>query len=137
MSEIELWRVVPSMPELLASSMGRIMIAPYIHDDGPVTRQYGGWPTTGQWDGDRYIYARRGYKTQKVARLVCEAFNGMPPFDGAVCMHLDENSRNNRPTNLAWGTQKENLNAAGFIEYCKGRTGENSPRAKWAAKKVA
>jgi hypothetical protein len=26
--------------------------------------------------------------------------------------------------------QKENLSAAGFIEYCRGRTGENSPTIK-------
>jgi hypothetical protein len=45
-------------------------------------------------------------------------------------MHLDENSKNNRPENLAWGTQKENLNAPGFIEYCKGRTGKNNPYIK-------
>lgn len=69
-------------------------------------------------------------KTYKVHRLVCEAFNGPPPFQGAVCMHLDEDYRNNRPDNLAWGTQKENLNAPGFIAYCRSRTGENSPTAK-------
>ena len=62
--------------------------------------------------------------------MVCEAFNGPPPFEGAVCMHLDENSTNNRSDNLAWGTQKENLNAPGFIAHCRGRTGENSPGVK-------
>lgn len=52
-------------------------------------------------------------------------------------MHIDENSRNNKPANLAWGTQKENLNAPGFIEYCKGRVGENSPTTKGRRAKVA
>ena len=42
-------------------------------------------------------------------------------------MHLDENSKNNVPGNLKWGSQKENLNAVGFIEYCKSRTGDASP----------
>lgn len=106
------------------------MVTPYLSDKSAMPRQYGGYPTEGQWDGDRYVYARKGFKTQKVARLVCEAFNGAPPFPDAVCMHKDENSRNNRPENLAWGTQKENLNAPGFIEYCKGRTGANSPTVK-------
>lgn len=105
------------------------MIVPRINTQGLGPKQYGGTPTYGQWDGERYIYARKGYKTQKVARLVCEAFNGMPP-DGAVCMHLDEDSRNNKPENLRWGTQKENLNAPGFLEYCRGRTGENNPFLK-------
>ena len=45
-------------------------------------------------------------------------------------MHMDENSANNQYENLQWGTQKENLNAPGFIAYCHGRTGENSPSIK-------
>lgn len=130
----EVWRIVPSDPSLLASSAGRIMVATYSILRG-VRRQYGGTATSGQWDGARYVYSRRGYKTLKVARLVCEAFHGTPPTEDSVCMHLDENSRNNKPANLAWGTQKENLNAPGFLQYCRGRTGENSPTAK--AKKAA
>lgn len=89
-------------------------------------RIYGGQPTLGQWDGKRFLYARRGHKTLKVHRLVCEAFNG-PPDDGQVCMHLNEDSSDNRPENLAWGTQKQNLNAPGFIAYCKTRTGDQHP----------
>lgn len=92
--------------------------------------QYGGTPTFGQWDGSRFIYARRGHPTYKVARLVCEAFNGPAPLDRPVCMHLDEDARNNRPENLAWGTQKENLNAPGFLAYCRGRVGNDSPTKK-------
>lgn len=105
------------------------MVAPY-SIIGANYRKYGGTPTTGQWDGHRYVYSRRGHKTLKVARLVCEAFHGTPPQIDSVCMHLDENSRNNEPGNLAWGTQKENLNAPGFLQYCRGRTGDNSPTVK-------
>jgi len=117
----ETWRMVPSMPGLLASSLGRLMVVPR-HGGMPKggLRQYGGEPTSGQWDGARYIYVLKK-RTYKVARLVCEAFNGPPPFPRAVCMHLDENSRNNAPSNLKWGTQKENLNAPGFLEYCRTR----------------
>jgi hypothetical protein len=129
--------LIPSQPGLLASSMGRIMISPYANAERQGPKQYGGTPTKGQWDGARYIYSRKGFKTQKVARLVCEAFHGSPPFEEAVCMHLDENSRNNRPQNLKWGTQKENLNAPGFLEYCRGRTGENSPTIKARLKEAA
>ena len=129
----EIWKAVPSVPGLLASSLGRLMIVPHFEDmprGGP--RQYGGQPTLGQWNGTRYVYPRRGYKTLKVARLVCEAFNGPPSKETPVCMHIDENSRNNRPENLRWGTQKENLNAPGFLEYCRSRTGENNPAKKGA-----
>ena len=76
------------------------MVAPYTNTNGRGPKQYGGNPTYGQWDGDRLIYARRGYKTLKVARLVCKAFHGPAPFERAVAMHKDENSRNNHPRNL-------------------------------------
>ena len=128
MTTKEIWRLVPSAGDLLASSLGRIMVVPRPADAGK--KQYGGEPTFGQWDGQRYIYARRGFKTLKVARLVCEAFHGSAPIDRPVCMHLNENSRDNRPANLAWGTQKESLNAPGFIAYCKSRVGERNPFLK-------
>jgi hypothetical protein len=92
-------------------------------------RTYGGVPVTGSWveKGKRYILVYKG-KTYKVARLVCEAFNGPPTHLKNVCMHIDENGKNNNPKNLAWGTQKENLNAPKFIEYCKKRTKEDLAR---------
>jgi hypothetical protein len=95
------------------------------------TRSYGGQPTFGVWnkqDG-RFIIVIRG-TSYKIHRLIAEAFHGPAPFDGAVAMHVDENAANNRADNLRWGTQKENLNAAGFVTYCRSRTGENSPGTK-------
>jgi hypothetical protein len=127
MPEPEVWRTIPSVSGLLASSRGRIMVIPFLGQGG--TKHYGGRARTGSWDGDRYIFQWRRH-SYKVARLVCEAFHGPPTADRPVCMHLDENARNNDPTNLKWGTQKENLNAPGFISYCKGRVGENSPAVK-------
>ncbi|KAB7765365.1 hypothetical protein CEK68_11725 [Xanthomonas sp. LMG 12461] len=128
MTTKEIWRVVPSVPELLASSEGRIMVIPYRKPlaRGSGCRPYGGTPMRGAWDGVRYIYQFRG-RNYKVARLVCEAFKGLPTEERNVCMHLDENARNNRPDNLEWGTQKENLNAPGFLRYCRSRLGDRSP----------
>lgn len=117
------WRAIPSLPEYMASSDGLIMRAPFY---GPMPkggdRHYGGEPYPGVWSptDNRYILQFRG-RTYKIARLVCEAFHGPATDDRPVCMHLDENSRNNRPENLAWGTQKENLNAPGFLQYCRER----------------
>jgi hypothetical protein len=71
----------------------------------------------------------------KIHRLVCEAFHGFPPHLKNVVLHINEDATDNRPENLMWGTQKENLNASGFIEYCKSRTGKDSPRSKWRANK--
>lgn len=131
----ETWRPVPSCPGLSASSLGRIRVDRYeMPTPTGGTRAYGGHPTYGQWDGKRFIYSRKGHKTAKVHRLVCEAFNGAP-LPGQVCMHDDENAANNKPGNLKWGTQKQNLNYPGFKSYCRARTGENSPAAKGAQRK--
>jgi hypothetical protein len=92
-------------------------------------RIYGGLPKLGEWDGTRYIHVHKG-KSYKVARLVCEAFHGMPSPQTPYCLHIDENSRNNKPSNLKWGTQKENLNAPGFLDYCRRRVGADSPLIK-------
>lgn len=42
-----------------------------------------------------------------VHRLVCAAFHGPPP-PGMEVRHLDGDARNNRASNLAWGTVSEN-----------------------------
>jgi hypothetical protein len=132
MSFGEIWRDVPSVPGILVSSEGRVMSAPHrepMPNGGQ--RTYGGRPHFGVWnkcDG-RFIVCVRG-QSYKVHRLVAEAFHGPPPFEGAVAMHLDENAANNRASNLRWGTQQENLNAPGFLEYCHSRIGDRSPTVK-------
>jgi hypothetical protein len=132
----EIWKPVPSRPGYLASSLGRILAPPsYAPLPNGGYRLYAPDPVYGNAPGGKqHLYLRtKGGQSVTVHRAVCEAFNGPPPFEGAVCMHLDEDAANNRPENLKWGTQKENLNAPGFKAYCRSRTGENSPRAKWAA----
>lgn len=129
----ERWKPVPSYPGVLASNRGRILLSPeYAPLPNGGYRTYLPGPITGvvmranRNAAHEYLgYWTRRHGNMKVHRLVCEAFHGLRPFDGAVVIHLDENALNNRPENLKWGTQKENLNAPGFIEYCKGRVGEN------------
>jgi hypothetical protein len=43
-----------------------------------------------------------------VHRLVCLAFHGPPPFEGAEVAHFDGSRDNNRPDNLRWATKSEN-----------------------------
>jgi len=121
----EVWRPVPSVHGVEASSLGRIR-ADYVSHG----RRYRIAPTYGTVTAHekRPSYAVRK-KTYRIARLVAEAFHGLC-LSGEVVMHLNENCQDNRPENLAYGTQKENLNAPGFIAYCKSRTGENSPYTK-------
>lgn len=129
---IENWKPVPSIPTLLASNKGRIMVKPYLKDmPYGGQREYGGHGTYGVWQGTRYIYVYKG-KTLKVARLVCEAFNGLPTKEKPFCLHKDENAKNNVPDNLKWGTQKENLNCPGFLKYCSSRVGDKHPSKKCA-----
>lgn len=118
----EVWRPIPSLPEYLASSEGRVMRVPYRsampHGSD---RVYGGEPTRGVLTEGRYGLNFRG-KNYRVHRLVCEAFAGPAPFPRAEAMHLNETSTDNRSENLAWGTHKENMAAPGFRAYCKRRT---------------
>jgi hypothetical protein len=127
----EVWRPVPGYPGVRASSWGRVWF-PETTVNG---RTYRTAPTRGQlgiYKGQaRYIVMMRAYGTLKIARLVCLAFKGLPPAGRGRCLHIDENPANNRPGNLRWGTQKENLNAPGFLAYCRTRTGD-----KWPGRKV-
>lgn len=138
MSSGEIWRDVPSVPGVLASSEGRIMHTPYRYPTpGGGYRPLGGQPGFGVWNkADGRFCTAIKHKTYKVHRLVAEAFHGPAPFEGAVVMHIDENAANNRAENLKWGTQKENLNAPGFIDYCRSRTGEESSWTKGQKRKA-
>lgn len=127
METIEEWRASPSLPEYEVSSLGRVRRVPYqkaMPRGG--TRTYGGQPHFGQEADGRMIFVFRG-KSYKVHQLVCEAFNGAKPFPAAVVMHMDEDFRNNRASNLGWGTQKENLNMPKVKAYHRSRTGEDNP----------
>jgi hypothetical protein len=107
--EGEVWRDVPSVPGVLVSSEGRVMLLPYrklMHHGGE--RSYGGQPVRGVWN--KTLAARlvevRG-KTHTVTRLIAEAFLGPPPFATAVARHVSENAADNRATNVRWGTRTD------------------------------
>jgi hypothetical protein len=134
----EIWKSVPSKPGVMASSLGRVKM-PEVTAEMPNggVRVYKTKPVYGtiRRASKNAKHQYRGlinkrFGNLKVHRLVCEAFHGPAPFDKAVVIHLDEDGLNNKPENLKWGTQKENLNMPKFIEYCKSRTGENNPYIK-------
>lgn len=139
-----IWKPVPSKPGIMANNIGQIKLPnrTAMMPNGGI-REYKTKPVYGAKSRagknaryEYYSYWSPKYGHMKIHRLVCEAFHGPPPFERAVVIHLDENALNNRPENLKWGTQKENLNMPGFIAYCKGRTGENSPAIKGRKKKI-
>jgi len=131
----EVWLPAPRLEDFyLVSSHGRVYSIPY---ESPMprggTKICGGLITNGHGTG-KLVFRGKNYK---ISRMVCEAFNGPAPFEGAIVMHDDENCFNNYFENLVWGTQKQNLNYPGFLEYCRSRTGEDSPTIKHMKKKLA
>lgn len=120
----ERWAIVPGFPLLEASSLGRIRSQPYelvMPNGGISTRQM--QPTFGHLTNASGNYPRCQInfrrKSYMVSRLVCIAFHGPPSFEGAEAMHKNEDSLDNRPDNLEWGTCKENANAPGYLKYCR------------------
>lgn len=99
--EGEEWRRIPEFPDYLASSLGRVK------HRSPARKP-------------PVLYARRGYPRitvlgmdgRKLSRcvhvLVSQAFLGPRP-DGMVTNHIDGDKANNRPENLEYITQKENV----------------------------
>jgi hypothetical protein len=139
-ANVEIWRDVPSFPEIRASSLGRVQVKPFIgkmptggmrrydsaatygHDDTSATCRVGS-------PKRKIIRVARLRRTFKVHALVCEAFHGVKPFPSAIVLHLDEDPSNNAPTNLRWGTRKENQNFPQVVAAFKSRTGDKS---SWA-----
>lgn len=134
----EIWKPVPSLPGVMASSFGRICLPPRTAKmPRGGERTYTPKPTYGTETKSRkgashsFMAVRnRIFGNIKVHRAVCEAFHGPPPKGKNIVLHLDEDGTNNRADNLKWGSQKENLNAPGFIKYCKSRTGADNPYVK-------
>lgn len=105
--------------ELLALAPGRIWRSDYaVTANGVVySRLSGEWrtlkPVLHEGYGRVSIRVGHGlFKPIKVARIVCEAFHGLRPFDGALVRHLDGNRSNDAASNLAWGTVADNAQDA-------------------------
>lgn len=101
------WKSVPGLPGYEASTSGEIKCLATDH----VT--LGG-------DAGRYLkveVARDGKRPlEYVHILVCTTYHGKPK-EGDVVLHKDDDTKNNRPSNLKWGTQSENIQQA----YDRGR----------------
>ena len=144
LKDTEIWKPVISEDGVLASNHGRILLPPrYAPLSNGGYRAYFPKPRVGCRSRANktaaheflLIMVRRPSSNgrqapRKVHQLVCEAFHGPKPFEGAVVIHIDENALNNRPENLRWGTQKENLNMPKIKEYHRSRR-KNKGGAEW------
>jgi hypothetical protein len=120
---MEEWRTIEgSMPVAEVSNLGRVRSVRRVRVDArgnlrvkneklrKLTPDRDGYPCVGIcYDGK--------VATKKVHQLVLEAFVGPRP-DGMECLHDDHDKKNNRLSNLSYGTHRQNQidgAAAGLI----------------------
>lgn len=120
----EIWKPIPKFSEYEASTLGRVRsrkrskawkIMRITCD-----RKGYGWLTLGRGLSVNSV-------TIRVHRVVLMTFH-RDRSAGEQCRHLDGNPSNNRLSNLAWGTPKENANDK--IAHGTVLSGEYHPRAK-------
>jgi hypothetical protein len=121
----EVWKESPLYPGVIASSHGRIRTEvrfvplPNGGERPCETKPTFGCITSANKTARHVYFGRyiKGVGNVKVHRAVCSAFHGPPPDEKCVVIHVNENGLDNRPENVRWGSQKENLNMPSFKEY--------------------
>ena len=117
---METWKAIPGFEAYEASTLGRIR-------RGERILSLGRNNVTGYLQVSLY---RNDKTTQRGAhRFIALAFHGPCP-EGCEVHHVDENKRNNSPSNLMYVTRSQNLRASG-------RYGDTHERAVLDAVKVA
>lgn len=138
-------RKIPSAPneDYRAGSDGQVYSRTRYKGFG--RKEYVDWyPLKGTIGSRRYRTVSLSHKNVKVTRsvhtLICEAFHGTKPSRTAQVRHLDGTRDNNRPSNLAWGTQEENWNdrrlhgtsSEGERHWASKLTNEEREHIRWA-----
>lgn len=119
----ESWHPIPSLPGFEVSSRQRIR---------HVGRQPRSVTPTPNPDG--YLVFKAGDRLVYLHHVVAEVFIGPRP-SGMQVRHLDDVRSNNRPTNLSYGTQAENI--ADSLRNGTFPVGERNGRAKLTEGDVA
>lgn len=101
----------PTIPDLYISEEGRVF------KELGVSKGYGGY---------HYVKAIRGSGTRRHV-LVAETYLGPRP-EGAVVRHINGIAGDDRPENLAWGTQAENMRD--MASHGTSTHGRKNPMAK-------
>ena len=103
----ETWKIVPSLPTVMVSSEGRVMVVPYRAEmpNGGL-RPEGGEPHFGTWDSKsrrfNFNYKRKTYRlnNSRMINLAKHSTASQKPFASTVaCTSIDgQTSANNRPS---------------------------------------
>lgn len=106
----EQWRISLSFPEYMVSDAGRIKRRAGPNARGRIMKER----ILGCWNG--VVNLRRNGQSFAlgIAPLILEAFIGPAPshIKKPCARHLDDDRSNNNLVNLAWGTQKQNIQDA-------------------------
>jgi len=105
-------RWIPSLPGYCGGSDGSLWTHLHCHGLRKIVESRDGWSRLEPMANPRgYLFVRLKFEGRTrafmVHCLVLEAFSGPCP-PGLQCRHLDGNRKNNRITNLKWGTPQEN-----------------------------
>lgn len=119
MIEKEVWKDIPGFENYQASNLGRVKRLACLDKRGGRLKEkilvvsVQRYSAQGYWRSFVSIGLGFGRKCYclSVGRAVLLAFRGLPK-KGQVCRHLDDNIRNNKLSNLKWGTQKQNIHDA-------------------------
>jgi hypothetical protein len=89
-------------------------------------------------NGNGYLYVLADGARVGLHRLVCRAFYGEPPFEGADAAHEDRDTANNHACNLRWDTRLGNMadtGRHGSFDYRRKLTDEDvmEIRRRWKA----
>lgn len=82
----------------------------------------------GTIDAGYVVTRQRGVGKIKRATLVCLAFHGPKPFEGAEVCHENDVHDDDRSCNLRWGTHQSNMEDAG-VNGKMSRCGESHGRS--------
>lgn len=120
----EIWKRIPGYPGYVASNMGRVKRLAYT-----TVRGYNRAEKILKMSGRSAaitLNLKEGKTSQHAGRLVLLAFKGKPRGRENLALHEDDNTRNNIPSNLRWGSRKDNALDA----VRNGIMGKNSPHAE-------
>jgi len=101
----EEWRPVPGFEKVEVSSLGRVRNT----SSGKVLKPGTHYARHGKpYLKIDYFFKGLPRKNKRVHLLVCLAFHGPSPYEGAQVKHKDDDGLNNKEDNLSWGTHLDN-----------------------------